>query len=230
MTALNDFDRVLGEWLDEGPRRAPDRPIELAVEHARAHPRRRDPLGFLRPDPMAPRERGFGGRPVLVLAILGLLLAAIVAIGVGGPRDPAVVPPASPSPTTPATSASPSRPAVFQVDLSVPEGQPQTVEVIDASGLVVEASSGSPSGEAGVSLPFESVEVTNLDPTTLQLGWSGLPCATDHTLDIDATGAAMTLTRPACTGDADTVLGDRILVLRLSEAVAAADVEVTIAP
>ena len=53
MTTLNDFDRVLGEWLNEGPNRAPDRPIDLAVEHARSHPRRPDLIRFLRPDPMA---------------------------------------------------------------------------------------------------------------------------------------------------------------------------------
>ena len=228
MTAMNELDRVLGEWLDEGPRRAPDRPIELAVDHARAHPRRRDPLGWLRPDPMAPSSRSFGGRPILLLAAIGLLLAAVVAVGVGGPRDPAVVPPVSESPSGPSPSATPSAPQRFEVDLEVPAGQPQSVTVTDASGLVVEARSGSPSD--GTSFPDDSVVVTSIDATSLQLGWSGFPCATAHTLEIDATGRVGTLTRPACTGVTDAIGIDRILVLRFSTPIDAGDITVTLVP
>lgn len=234
MTATNDLERMLGEWLEEGPRRAPDRPIELAVEHARSHPRRRDPFGFLRPDPMAPRSIGFGARPVLLLAVLGLLLAAVVAVGVGSRGEAPILPvgpSASPSPSTgPTVSPAPSLPAVFPVDLDVPVGQPQTVEVIDESGTLVEASSGSPTGESGTSFPFDEVEVTNLDASTLQLGWSGFPCATDHTLAIGANGLAMTLTRPDCTGDTDPLAVDRILVLRFATPIDAADVVIGLEP
>ena len=74
MNATTDLDRVLGEWLGEGATRAPDHPVEAAIEHARNNPRRRDPFAFLRSDPMAPHSRGIGARPVLVLAVLGLLL------------------------------------------------------------------------------------------------------------------------------------------------------------
>lgn len=228
MTAMNEFDRQLAEWLDEGPRRAPDRPIELAVEHARSHPRRRDPFGFLRPDPMATRARGLGARPILLLAVLGLLLAAVVAIGVGSFPDASVVPPVSPSPSAPPSTPVPSLPQRFGVDLEVSGGQPQSVAVTDASGLLVEASSGSPSD--GRSFPDDSVDVINLDPTTLQLGWSGFPCATSHTLQIDATGRVLILTRPACTGDTDAIALDRILVLRFSTPVDAGNVGVTLVP
>lgn len=230
MTATNDFDRVLAEWLDEGPRRAPDRPLELAVDHARSHPRRRDPLGFLRPDPMAPVRRSFGGRPALLLAALGLLLAAVVAVGTGTLREPSVVPPTSPTPSVaiPSASPAPSTPRSFAVDLQVTAGEPQSVAVTDASGLVVEARSGSPS--EGTSFPSDSVDVTNLDATTLQLGWSGFPCATAHTLAIDSTGRSMALTRPACTGETDAIGVDRILVLRFANPIDAGDVTVTLAP
>lgn len=233
MNSINDFDRALGEWLDEGPNRAPDRPIELAVAHALAHPRRRDPLGFLRPDPM-----GLGSqsshlpiRPMLVLAALGLLLGAIVALGVGGSRQPAVVVPPSPSqpasvsprPTSGIASAS-----TFVVQLTVPEGQPQTVAVSDRSGLIVEATTGTP--ESGQSFPSDAVEVTNLDATTLQLGWAGFPCQTDHTLTIESDGRTMTLERPACSGVTDSIGVDRILVLRFSAPVAAAAVSIALVP
>ena len=234
MTATNDLERLLGEWLDEGPRRAPERPIELAVEHARSHPRRRDPVGFLRPDPMAPRSIGFGARPVLVLAVLGLLLAAVVAVGVGSRGDAPILPVGPSVSASPSAAASvspaPSPPAIFPVDLDVPVGEPQTVEVIDESGLLREASSGSPTGESGTTFPFDEVEVTNLDASTLQLGWSGFPCATDHTLVIGANGLTMTLTRPACTGDTDPLAVDRILVLRFATPIDAADAAVALEP
>ncbi len=240
MTALNDFDRVLDEWLHEGPNRAPDRPIELAMEHARSHPRRRDLFAFLRPDPMAPRSRGLGMalRPGLVLAVLGLLLAA-VAIGVGGSmRQPSLVvptvsPTASPSASPIASQtpiASPTGPvsAGILVDLVVPAGQPQTVDVVDESGKLIEASSGSPAGELGQSFPFDAVEVTNIDSTTLQLGWAGYPCRTDHDLLIGTDPLVMTLVRPPCEGDTDTIGVDRILILRFSEPIDAAGVNITL--
>jgi hypothetical protein len=233
MTALNDFDRVLGEWLDDGPNRSPDRPIELAMEHARSHPRRRDPLGFLRPDPMAPRSRGLGMglRPALVLAVLGLLLAA-VAIGVGGSRQPAlVVPEASPSASpigSPSPLASPTGPASagILVDLVVAAGEPQTIDVIDESGKLLEATSGSP--RDGQGFPSDAVEVTNIDATTVQLGWAGFPCRTDHDLIIGTDALVMTLVRPPCEGVTDSIGVDRILILRFSEPIAAADVNITL--
>jgi hypothetical protein len=231
MTSINDFDRVLGEWLDDGPNRAPDRPIELAIDHARAHPRRRDPLGFLRPDAMGRRSSGPALRPVMVFAVLGLLLAAVVAVGVGGQLPAIVAPPTTSQPTAsvdPSPSHSPSAP-IHRVALTVPAGQPQTVQVIDGSGLVDEAMSGTPSGE-GQSFPFDSVEVSNLDPTTIQLAWAGFPCRTDHTLTIQPDGQSMSLQRPACVGDTDTIGIDRILVLRFSEPIAAADLSVSLGP
>ena len=208
MNSINEFDRALGQWLDEGPNRAPDRPIELAVSHALAHPRRRDPLGFLRPDPMGRRSSGLPLRPVMILAALGLLLGAMFALGVGGRPQPAIVGP------TPSGSAAPPV-QTFDVQLTVPEGQPQTVAVTDRSGLVTEALTGAPTGEAGQSFPFDAVEVLSVDATTLQLGWAGFPCQTDHTLTIEADGRTMTLERPACVGDTDTIGVDRILILRI---------------
>ena len=55
MTGSNDLDRMLASYLEEGPRRAPDRAMDAALTFAAAHPRRRDPLLFLKPDVMARR-------------------------------------------------------------------------------------------------------------------------------------------------------------------------------
>ena len=93
MTSPNDFDRRLGAWLDEGPGHAPERTIDAALAHARAHPRRRDPLAVLRRDPMS--GNGFAGalRPLPLVAVLGLILVAALGVAtVGGFfRQPAVV-------------------------------------------------------------------------------------------------------------------------------------------
>jgi hypothetical protein len=237
MTTLNDFDRVLGEWLNEGPNRAPDRPIDLAVEHARSHPRRPDPIGFLRPDPMARPFRGLGMslRPAMILATLALLLAAVVAIGVGGPKRSVVLPNPSPSASpglspNPSSSPTPSPTATasagIRVDLIVAAGQAQTVNVIDESGTLLEAGSGSPTDGQG--FPSDSVEVTNIDANTLQLGWAGFPCRTDHELRIGSDPRVMTLVRPPCEGVTDSIGVDRILILRFSEPIVAAEVAITI--
>jgi hypothetical protein len=230
MTALNEFDRVLGEWLNEGPNRAPDRPVDLAVEHARSHPRRPDLIGFLRPDPMARPFRGLGMglRPAMILATVALLLAAVVAIGVGGPQPSVVLPNPSPS-ASPSVSPIPSSSASagILVDLIVSAGEPQKVDVIDDSGMLLEASSGSPTGD-GQSFPSDAVEVTNIDATTLQLGWAGFPCRTDHELGIGSDPRVMTLVRPPCEGVTDSIGLDRILILTFSEPIVAADVDITL--
>ena len=66
MTGSNDLDRMLASYLEEGPRRAPDRAMDAALTFAAAHPRRRDPLLFLKPDVMARRTSMFSPQLVWV--------------------------------------------------------------------------------------------------------------------------------------------------------------------
>jgi hypothetical protein len=174
-------------------------------------------------------------RPAMMLATLALLLAAVVAIGVGGPRPSVVTPNSSPSASpslgpnpssSPNASPSASASAGILVDLTVAAGEPQTVDVMDESGTLLEASSGSPADGQG--FPSDSVEVTNVDATTLQLGWAGFPCRTDHELRIGSDPRVMTLVRPPCEGVTDAIGVDRILILRFSEPIVAADVAITI--
>jgi hypothetical protein len=236
MNNTNDLDRVLADWLAEGPSHAPDRPIDLAIEHARAHPRRWDLLGFLRRDPMASRSRFSAFSSAPAVALLSLLLVAglgVAAVGSGLVGLPTVAPDASVSPSpivasptpvapSPSPSASVGTPSVIRVDLEETAGEDATVDVTDESGLLVEARSGQP-GEGGF---VDELTVTNVDPTMLQLRWVGLPCDTTHSLTIEAGLARMTLERPMCTGDAFPM--DRILLLTFSQPVDAADVEATL--
>ena len=51
----HDLDRRLSDWIQDGPTGAPEHSIAAALGHARANPRRRDPLAVLRRDPMGRR-------------------------------------------------------------------------------------------------------------------------------------------------------------------------------
>jgi len=236
MTSSNDFDRRLGAFLDDGPGHAPDRAIESALAHARAHPRRRDPLAVLRRDPMA--GGGFAGvmRPLPLVAVLGLILVAALGVAtVGGflGRPSGVTPPLStPSPSVPSPTATPtgpaiptSSPAVVRVDLIDDIGGAAFVEVTDQSGTMLDARSGQ-AAEAGDVIA--DIHVANLpsDPNAVVLTWVGGPCDTRHVLTIGPDGRTMTMSAGACQGDSLGVA--RVLVLRFDGPVPAAEVIATL--
>jgi hypothetical protein len=226
MTSSTDFDRVIAEWLTEGPTRAPDHPVDQAIQHALGHPRRRDPLASLRRDPMA-APGGFVplGRPMTLVTAVLLLLVAVAGVAVVGSRlgDPAVVPPVSPSPAPSAfPSGPPALPGLFDVDLEEDSGNDATLGVIDESGLVVAAVSGSP-----IENPADAgITIANDGPATLVMTWTGGPCDTVHVLRIDSTAKTFTLERPKCLGDA--IPRQLSVVLTMSEPIDAAGIAATI--
>jgi hypothetical protein len=230
MTATNDLDRALADWLSEGPARSPATPMAAAVEHARANPRRRDPLAAVRSDPMAARRGSILGlRPVLVLAVVGLL-AATIAIGVGGWRLGITPPITSPGPSVPASpSPVPSpTPAPTPITVAIIDalGGEVSATIDDASGLLVGATSEQPS-EGGV-VPGDQLAISNGGPNRLRLEWTDLPCGaqTGYLVSIDASGSAIAVSREACGGD--LLPTDRILVLEFSGPIDAADVAGTV--
>ena len=224
MTAPTEQDRRIAAWFEDAPGRVPERTIDAVLAHARAHPRRRDPLAALRRDPMG---SGLGlGRvvgPLPLVAALGLLLvAAVVGAAVGGwfDRDATVVPPAvSPVPTTlvlpsaTPTAIASATPGSFHVDLIEHLGNDASIDITDASGTLADATSGDPGD--GVDVPAGTVQVRN-DPAaaaTVVLTWSGDTCDTSHELAIAADGRTISITRPTCEGDS---LGGVGHVLRLT--------------
>lgn len=241
MNEQNEIDRRVAAWLEDGPSRAPDRSIEPALAHARAHPRRRDPLAFIRKDPMnaqtSPIQAAF--RPLALVAVLALVLVAAFAVAtVGGFFDgrPAVVPPvATPSPTaiasplaTPVPSAlvaTPS-PSVLHVDLIEHVGADASVDITDLSGTLLSAVSGDP-GDGG-SVPDGAVQAASPvgDPASVVLTWTGTPCDTTHTLTIAPDGVTIAITRPACQGDSIPV--DHVLKLTFDHTVEFTKVNPTI--
>ena len=237
MNQSTDLDRLLGDWLTDGPNRAPDQPVTAASQFARAHPRRPDPLRIFRSDPMADRQRRpFGLQPGLVFALLALVVA-IVAAGVIGSQlenPPVVVPPSDkPSPSSktgesplpsPSTTPTPSGPPapLFTADLEATGGQRATVDVVDLSGLVVTGRSGAPIEGATV----EGIVVTNDKADTLRITWAGSPCDTVHRLTVDATATQIVLERPGCGGD--SIARDLSLILQFSRSIVASDVQASI--
>lgn len=233
----NDLDRRLSDWLGDGPTSAPEPTIAAALDHARAHPRRRDPLAVLRRDPMGPSGGiGFGLRALPIVVALGLLLVAALAVAsVGGLFDqrPVVVPPM----TTPTASMAPT--ATPQVSPSAPSPSPlvmsvelvgfggrtlSTIEVVDESGTLVGARTGQPAEDP--SDPSPDVRNDPADPATVVLTWTGILDDTDRRLTIAPDGRTMTLdVLPGC---GDLLPVNRVLALTFSGPVPADEVTVTI--
>jgi hypothetical protein len=238
MNASQDLDRRLADWLQGEPSRAPERSIAAALQHARAHPRRRDLLAGLRRDPMGSTGfgSGFGGslRPMPLVAALGLLLVAALAVAtVGGffDRQPVVVPPvsiptASPAPTpTPSGPPTPvATPVVVRVPLVGFEGRElSTIEIVDESGTLLRAGTGQPGDGGSTSTPQVANDPD--DPATVVLTWTGLLSDQDKRLTIGPDGRTMTLDRlPGC---GDLVPFDRVLILTFVGPVPADEVTVT---
>jgi hypothetical protein len=223
MTARDEFDRVLGEWLAEGPTRAPDWPVDRAIAHARTHPRRPDPLGFLRTPAFPVRVGAFNPRPALLFAAALLLALAGTALVVGSrpQQTPVIVPPASVSPLPSATpTASPTARELgpAHVNLKLAAGEPASVDVFYDG--VLQARSGQPGD--GVSAAEDEILVANDGPNTLVLTWSGMPCETTYRLEVSPNGRDYRLERPTCSGD--TIAFDRVLILTFDAPVPASQV------
>ena len=241
MSAPHDLDRRLHDWLQDGRRVRPSarsRPPSTTPPPIRGGA---IPWRSCDATRSARRVRHASPRWIPLVAALGLLLVAALAVAtVGGlfPQQPAVVPPlpsTSPAPSV-APSASPAQtsapspvaspsPATTRVDLIDDIGGTAYVEITDRSGTLVRARSGQ-SSEAG---PVTGdIGANNLagDPASIVLSWVGCPSDTRHVLTIAADRRTMTLDQPVCQGD--TLGVDRVLVLTFDRAVPASDVDVSI--
>jgi hypothetical protein len=239
MNAPHDTDRQLTAWLEDGPSRAPERAIDLAIDHAHAHPRRRDPFALFRKDPMSSTRSAAGFRPLPLIAALGLLLVAAFAVAsVGGvfQNRPVVVPPPAPtsSPSsTPSAIPSPTAstvpdPVTISVNLVGFGGRPlERIQIHDESATLVSARTGQPNDGGSASSP-DKADVVNApgDPTTLMLTWTGLLDDEAPRFTIAPDGRTMTIER--IRGVGDLLPFDRVLILTFSGPVPAAEVTASI--
>lgn len=229
MTTFDDTDRRIAAWSTDETVRVPERTIDAVLAHARTHPRRRDPLAALRRDPMS-RGPWSGSlfAPVPLVAVLGLIVVAVLGGAVAGGFFDRPGPAPLPSPSaTPVATATPSpSPGTFHVDLIEVAGADASIDITDRSGTVAGAESGQPAdggsvGEGGIDVAGDPA-----DSTVIVLTWTGTPCDTTHTLDIEADARTMTLSRPPCEGDA--IPRDLQLRLRYREAVDAREINATL--
>jgi hypothetical protein len=224
MTGSNDLDRMLASYLDDGPRRAPERATDAAVTFAAAHPRRRDPLLFLKPDVMARRGSLFGPQLVWAALLIALTLGAVAAIAIGTrpSQEPVVPPPSVVAPASPSPSIAPS-PTGFAIELFDPSNEITTpVTIEDASGTLVNAEPGEPQDVP----PVDRIEATSdaADPTRVELVWTFCGAGSPHELTIDETGLIWRLSRTPCS---DTLGGaDLRMTLTFAEPVDATELDV----
>jgi hypothetical protein len=138
---------------------------------------------------------------------------------VATPKPP-VKPVATPNPE-PADGGTDAMP--IRVDLRNATAADIHVDIVDRTGLIVDAESGRPAD--GVST--DRLVVENLGPRTLKLTWSDYPIDNALALFVDRTddGYRFLLIQPAPTGTTDSIAFDRELILTFSEPISAGDVE-----
>jgi membrane protease YdiL (CAAX protease family) len=162
--------------------------------------------------------------PVALIVAAGLMAAcssspaATVAPATAAPTPAATV---APAPATPTPAATVKPGSAIHVVLAQATGKDVTIDVTDASGSLLTATSGTPGDGASVE-PYKLV-VSNDNPTTLRLTWVGGPCDSANTLSIDSTRHQFLLVQPECAGD--SIATDRILVLTFDQPISATDIE-----
>lgn len=183
---------------------------------------------------------------LLVSIVAGVILAAVVAFaafgGGGGTEDPVLPPIVSPSPPSPATPEPTPVPAPdetpaptpvpddegsdampIKVDLQNATGADVYVDIVDTTGLLVDARSGTP----GDGMSVETLVAENIDATTLKLTWTDFPIDNALALYIDEHegGIRLLLVQPEPSGPTDAMGFDRELILSFSEPISADQVE-----
>lgn len=157
--------------------------------------------------------------PHLPIAAL-VVTAGVIVFACGGTGASPV---ASPAPAATAAPA-PASDNPGLVELQNATGNDVAIEIVDESGSLLAAASGTP-GDGATVEPY-TVAVANEDPTTIRLTWVGGPCDARDQLMIDATGRRFLVVQPECAGDA--VANDRVLLLTFADAIDAADVAATL--
>jgi hypothetical protein len=137
--------------------------------------------------------------------------------------EPTAAPTSSPTPApTTAPTATPTGPiGSARVVLTIATADRVTIDVTDASGTLLEATSGAPGD--GATVEAYALIVRNLSPKTIRLTWTGGPCDNADRLWIDASRKQLLLVQPGCSGDA--VATDRILDHTFSTPIKAADLD-----
>lgn len=111
------------------------------------------------------------------------------------------------------------------VHLANATGAAVHVDIVDHTGLLVDAVSGTPGD--GASVEGYTLAATNLDAKTLKLTWIDFPIDNGLTLYVDRIDGRLRLLliQPEPDGTTDAIGFDRELVLTFSQPVLAASIE-----
>jgi hypothetical protein len=179
--------------------------------------------------------------PLAAIATGAALVAVVAFAAVGGGRGDGngqggvAAPPATAAPPAPSKAPTPKPTAEptddgsdampIRVDIETVAGGDVYVDIVDSTGLLVGAKSGTPA--EGQSVGQYTLEVENLDSTTLKLSWVDYPIENALTLYVDEHDDAirLLLIQPAPTGPTDAIALDRELILSFSRPISADQVE-----
>jgi hypothetical protein len=182
-------------------------------------------------------------RPSRTLVASGLLVLAVAALAVGtvagrGPgaspapstpvASPSPRPAVTPGPTKdPAASPSPAAPALIRVPLDIVDEHDVVAVIDDQAGWITTARTGT--ARDGMSVRWFDVVVRNLDETTIEVTWVGLPLDDEVGVFLggESDGVTLHFTQKAPPIDSDAIGFDRVLVLSFDRPVDAGTVRAT---
>ncbi len=167
----------------------------------------------------------------LALAALTLTLTVAACGGSGAPpatagpatADPSAVPSSAvttPVPTQPEISGAPA----LVLTLDTHDESSVRVAVIDQTGLLTGLTSGTPGD--GASVAVDAPTVVEADTAGLVVTWAAPPCDSEPTVILS--DSKVLIVQPPCPDPTDAVAFDRVLILRTSDTIDAASLEVVI--
>jgi hypothetical protein len=134
---------------------------------------------------------------------------------------PTQEPSAAPSEVPSASPSTASEPFRLDVPLTIATAHTVTARVVDWTGVVSGATSGTPGD--GASVPSDEIRIANAGDSALDVTWAGGPCDQVVSVVLDANPSRLTVVQEPCAGDA--IAFDRVVRLELTRPVDATTIE-----
>jgi hypothetical protein len=169
------------------------------------------------------------------LILVGTVAASltVAACGASGGSAPASQDASKPPPTVaashPVKTPTPTKPQIsgapaLHLALDTQDASKVRVAVIDQTGHLTGITSGTPGD--GASVPVDAPTVADADAASLVVTWAAPPCDSQPTVVLSDT--RLLIVQPPCPDPTDAVAFDRVLILRFSDTIQAASLEVVL--
>jgi hypothetical protein len=167
--------------------------------------------------------------PTRSIAIVAFVVALTVAACGGNsssiaPSGDQVTPEPSPAVTPAASMPEMSGAPALHVTLETQDDSDVRVAVIDETGLLTGATSGTPGD--GASVPIDAPTVVDAEAASLLVTWAAPPCDSEPMVVLSE--SRLLIVQPECPAPTDAVAFDRVLILRFADTMDAASLEVRI--